>query len=316
MDLITLTLNRNHIWSGISIIGLGTLTYLANRYINNTKKTQNQSYYKSSELIKGIPNLYSLQSLHANITKTTNTTNTINNTIIYIFWNGDMNSTYILIDLLVQDKIIQPLYIERYTIIKELEKDELETIIKKQKQNQNQKQKQQSQKSNSNTIDTIDTIHSNYLKNIVVLKKTQEYELKQLELLRLMILSKYPEFSNNLFPTTYITSIEKDLEMTSLFYNSLQSIKPIYYDGIDFIEQVLRYIKYSGYIKKNSSIPRIILGCNKEYKNETLLSKLIDINIVSIIDFPLKNNDNAILKNKSVHLFPNDIMKYFLSKTH
>ena len=297
MDLITLTLNRNHIWSGISLIGLGTLTYLTNRYMSNTKKTQNQSYYKPSELIKGIPNLNS----------NTNNTNT-NNNIVYIFWNGDMNSTYILIDLLVQDKIIQPLYIERYTIIKELEKDELENIIKKQKQKQQK-------------IDSIDNIHSNYLKNIVLLKKTQDYELIQLEMLRLMILGKYPEFRTNFYPTTYITSIEKDLEMTSLFYNSLQNIKPIYYDGIDFIEQVLRYIKYSGYIKKsntititNNTIPRIILGCNKDYKNDKLLKKLIDINIVSIIDFPLKNSDNNILTNTCVTLFPNDIMKYFLSK--
>lgn len=291
MDLITLTLNKNHIWSGISIIGLGALTYLTNRYMNNTKKTQNQSYYKPSELIKGIPNLTSLQSLPS----------TTHNNIIYIFWNGDMNSTYILIDLLVQDKIIQPLYIERYTIIKELEKDELETIIKNQKQNQKNKQ------------DKIDSLHSNYLKNIVLLKKKQDYELIQLEMLRLMILGRYPEFRTNFYPTTYITSIEKDLEMTSLFYNSLQTIKPIYYDGIDFIEQVLRYIKYSGYIKENS-IPRIILGCNKDYKNEKLLKTLIDINIVSIIDFPLKNSDNSSVTNSCITLFPNDIMKFFLSK--
>jgi hypothetical protein len=317
MDLITLTLNKNHIWSGISIIGLGALTYLTNRYMSNTKKTQNQSYYKPTELIKGIPNLnYINNNINNNRNNNTNnnTNNNVNN-IVYIFWNGDMNSTYILIDLLVQDKIIQPLYIERYTIIKELEKDELENIIKKQKQS-HQYNKDKNQNVN------IDTIHSNYLKNIVLLKKTQDYELKQLEMLRLMILGKYPEFTNNLFPTTYITSIEKDLEMTSLFYNSLQTIKPIYYDGIDFIEQVLRYLKYSGYIKKNTNntnntntIPRIILGCNKDYKNEKLLINLIDINIVTIIDFPLKHIDNNILKNSCVTLFPNDIMKYFLSKT-
>ena len=315
MDLITLTLNKNHLWSGISLIGLGTLTYLTNRYISNTKKTQNQSYYKSSELIKGIPNLTSNNNNH----------NNHNNNIIYIFWNGDMNSTYILIDLLVQDKIIQPLYIERYTIIKELEKDELETIIKNQKQEQIQKQNQNN--NDTKIKDNITTTkHSEYLKNIVLLKKTQEYELKQLEVLRLMILGKYPEFINNFFPTSYITSIEKDLELTTLFYNALQTIKPIYYDGIDFIEQVLRYIKYSGYIKQSNMsnmsnmsnttiIPRIILGCNKDYKNETLLHKLIDINIVSIIDFPLKNIDNDILKNTCATFFPNDIMKYFLSKT-
>jgi hypothetical protein len=115
MDLITLTLNKNHLFSGISLLGIGTLTYLANRYISNNKETTNQSYYKPAELIKGIPNLNYIK----------------NNQKIYIFWNGDMNSTYLLIDLLVQDKIIQPLYIERYTIIKELEKDTLKNIIQK-----------------------------------------------------------------------------------------------------------------------------------------------------------------------------------------
>ena len=60
MDLITLTLNKNHLWTGISFIGLGTLGYLTNRYITNTKQTKNQSYYKPAELIKGIPNLNSI----------------------------------------------------------------------------------------------------------------------------------------------------------------------------------------------------------------------------------------------------------------
>jgi hypothetical protein len=290
MDLITLTLNKNHLWNGLSILGLGTLTYLANRYINNTKQTTNQSYYKPNELIKGIPNLNSIHNL----------SNTNTNTI-YIFWNGDMNSTYILIDLLLQDKIIQPLYIERYTIIKNLEKDSLKTIIKNQKDNKDNKEQ------------------TNYLKNILSLKINQEYELKQLEILRLMILCKYPEFSNNFLPTTYIISIHKDLEMTSHFYNILQEIKPIYYDGIDFIEQVLRYIKYSGYVKNNNTnntfyIPRIILGCNKDYKNKDLLIKLINNNIISIIDFPLKDKDNKILHTICSASFSNDIIKYFLSK--
>ena len=41
-----------------------------------------------------------------------------------------MSSTYLLIDLLLQDKVIQPLYIERYTIIKDLEKDKLESLAR------------------------------------------------------------------------------------------------------------------------------------------------------------------------------------------
>jgi hypothetical protein len=301
MDLITLTLNKNHLWTGISFIGLGALGYLTNRYITNTKQTKNQSYYKPAELIKGIPNLHSI-NMQSNMPSNMQS----NTQIIYIFWNGDINSTYLLIDLLLQDKIIQPLYIERYTIIKELEKDTLESIIKQTKTNQN---KINQNKTNKN---------KDYLQNILLIKKTQEYELKQLEILRLMILGKYPEFHNNLFPTTYITSIEKDLEMTSHFYNTLQDIKPLYCDGIDLIEQILRYLKYSGYTNNNinnnnNNIPRIILGCNKEYKNNDLLLKLIHKNIVSIIDLPLKKINNEELKHICAGFFSNDIMKYFLS---
>ena len=102
-----------------------------------------------------------------------------------------------------------------------------------------------------------------------------------------MIVSKYPEFRNNFLPTIYITSIAKDLEMTSHFFNTIKEIKPLYCDGIDFIEQVLRYIKYSGYIKnrnennKNIEFARIILGCNKDYKNYDLVLKLnIKIQII------------------------------------
>ena len=131
MDLITLTLNKNHLWTGLSFLGLGTFTYLTNRYLINTKETSNQTYYKPCEVIKGIPNLTILSN-----NKNNNTNNNTNN-ITYIFWNGDMNSTYILLDLLLQDSIIQPLYIERYTIIKALEKDTLDTIIKNKTNNSN-----------------------------------------------------------------------------------------------------------------------------------------------------------------------------------
>lgn len=316
MDLITLTLNKNHLWTGLSFVGLGTFTYLTNRYLTNTKETSNQTYYKPCEVIKGIPNLTILNNTNNN---NTNTTNNITNNITYIFWNGDMNSTYILLDLLLQDTIIQPLYIERYTIIKALEKDTLDTILKNENKNNNGIQ------SNSNKK------YESYLKNIVLLKRKQDYELKQLEVLRLMIVSKYPEFKNNFLPTTYITSIAKDLDMTSHFFNIIKEIKPLYCDGIDFIEQVLRYIKYSGYIKNrnennknennennniNNNVSRILLGCNKDYKNYDLVLKLNtkNTNNIVFIDMPLKEIDNIILKQRCNSFFSNDIMMYFLSK--
>ena len=330
MDLITLTLNKNHLWTGISFLGLGTFTYLTNRYLTNTKETSNQTYYKPCEIIKGIPNLTILNNNTNNTTtnntynnNTNNNTNTNTNTITYLFWNGDMNSTYILLDLLLQDTIIQPLYIERYTIIKALEKDTLETILKNETNNKHNNSNNNNTNSNSNKLNSnSNKKYESYLKNIVLLKKNQEYELKQLEILRLMILSKYSEFKFNFLPTTYITSIAKDLEMTSHFFNTIKEIKPLYCDGIDFIEQVLRYIKYSGYIKnrnesnninKNNNVARIILGCTKDYKNYDLVLKLISKNTNNIvfIDIPLKEIDNTIVKQRCKGFFSNDIMLYF-----
>ena len=329
MDLLTLTLNKNHLWTGLSFVGLGTFTYLTNRYLTNTKETSNQTYYKPCEVIKGIPNLTILNN--------TNTNNNNTNNITYIFWNGDMNSTYILLDLLLQDTIIQPLYIERYTIIKALEKDTLDTIMKNENNN-NKNNKNNTNGIQSNSSKNNNGIQSNsnkkyesYLKNIVLLKKKQDYELKQLEVLRLMIVSKYPEFKNNFLPTTYITSIAKDLDMTSHFFYTIKEIKPLYCDGIDFIEQVLRYIKYSGYINNrnennknennennniNNNVSRILLGCNKDYKNYDLVLKLNtkNTNNIVFIDMPLKEIDNIILKQRCNSFFSNDIMMYFLSK--
>ena len=45
MDLITLTLSKNHLWSALSVAGLGAITYLTNRYVKNTITTKNQTYF-------------------------------------------------------------------------------------------------------------------------------------------------------------------------------------------------------------------------------------------------------------------------------
>ena len=111
-------ISQNQIFAGISILGLGLFTYLTNRYLNTTKETTNQYYTKQTEIILGAPNINLL------------TTENGNKQIVYLFWNGDINSTYLLIDLLLQDKVIQPLYIERYTILKSLEYQNLENLTK------------------------------------------------------------------------------------------------------------------------------------------------------------------------------------------
>jgi len=315
MDLITLTLSKNHLWSALSVAGLAGVTYLTNRYVKNTTLATNQTYYKPFETLQN----YNSFNNNSNTSK-----NLLN--INYIFWNGDISSTYILIDLLLQDKIIQPLYVERYTIIKDLEKDKLDNLAR---DNEKLKDKNGQYKNINNT---------KFLKSIATLKKSQEYELKQIEILRLMILKQYPEFRNNFLPTTYITTIAKDLEYTSNFYSALLEIKPINSDGIDFVEQVVRFLKYYDKIKdkgfensnensnNNSNVSRIILGCNKDYKNIELLFNLSKKKVISInnmntlessdnlisLDMPLIDMDNKTVKFMSVEFFPNDIMFYFM----
>ena len=321
MDLITLTLSKNHLWSALSVAGLAGVTYLTNRYVKNTTLATNQTYYKPFETLQN----YNSFNNNSNTSK-----NLLN--INYIFWNGDISSTYILIDLLLQDKLIQPLYIERYTIIKDLEKDKLEILARDTINNTDKLKDKNGQYKNIN--------NTKFLKSIATLKKSQEYELKQIEMLRLMILKQYPEFRSNFLPTTYITTIAKDLEYTSNFYSALLDIKPINSDGIDFIEQVVRFLKYYDKIKDNNSnnsnnsnnASRIILGCNKNYKNIELLFNLSKKKTISInnmnnmnnmnsletsnnlisLDMPLIEMDNKTVKFMSVEFFPNDIMFYFM----
>jgi hypothetical protein len=284
MDLITFTLSKNHLWSALSIAGLAGITYLTNRYVKNTEQTTNQTYYKPLEILSGNAN--------ANANK------------IYIFWNGDMSSTYLLLDLLLQDKIIQPFYIERYTIIKNLEKDKLEKLSR-------------------DITNKAKLLNNKSITNIAYLKKEQDYELKQLEILRLMILTQYPEFKNNLLPTTYITTIAKDLDYTSKFYNALLEIKPIHSKDIELIEQIGRFLKYYFKCVKgdkcNTEVkciePRVIFGCNKDYKNRELLINLLKKNIIFesniSLDIPLLEIDKKNLKFMAVGLVPSNIMPLF-----
>ena len=106
----------------------------------------------------------------------------------------------------------------------------------------------------------------------------------------------------------------------------MKDISPIFCDGIEFIEQVMRFLKhYNNILEGNSNSnsnrninnnikSRIILGCNKEYKNLDLLLKLKSINksLIFGIDFPIIDMDVKTVKFMAVEFFPNDIMKYFI----
>jgi hypothetical protein len=282
MDLINISFPKNYIWTGVSIAGLGLLTYATNHYRKNTKATTNQTFLKSSEIMaQGSPTL-------------------LNGQINYIFWNGDLATTYLIIDLLIQDKLVQPLYIQRYTITKSLEKDNLQILLNK---------KNNGQQLNKKNIEL--------LKNLNYLKHSQESELKDIEILRLMILKQLPEFKSNFMPTIYIETIEKDLEFTSQFYNNVKQISPIHCQGIELIEQIYRFIKHYDMFKHNNhnyNHSRIMIGISRDYKNYDLLSRLKNNNIIINynIDYPLITKTNSDIKYMATEFLPNDVNMYFL----
>jgi len=310
-------ISSNAIFGTLSILGLGLFTYLGNRYLNTDKETSNQYYTKTEETILGTPNL-----------KLTTEKGCSN--IIYAFWNGDLSSTYLLIDLLLQDKVIQPLYIERYTILKSLEYDNLAKLTKQytstlqdNKPNKNNINSNGNANSNGNPEKEKDTIKiKKYLEDVARIKKNQSNEITQLEIFRKIILKQYPEFQQNLLPTQYITTITKDLQHTSNFFSILKNISPLYYNGIEFLEQVSRFLKYYKPVantKKSKDVQnRILVGYTKDNKNMELVNKILNefFNGKSILEdvnleIPLKDISNDDVKYLAVNFFPNDIMKYF-----
>lgn len=316
---ITFHLSRNTIFAGLSILGLGLFTYLTKRYFKTENETTNQYYTKPQENVLGIPNL-------------TLTKNPIQ--IIYIFWNGDLSSTYLLIDLLLQDKIIQPLYIERYTILKQLEYDTLENMTKlytektlKYKDGGNIQKDRKLLNEDKQYLKI-----KNYLEDVARIKKKQITEITQLEFMRKIIIKQYPEFQSNFLPTQYITTINKDLPHTTKFFEILKKIAPPEYSGIEFYEQITRFIKHykplinftKDKIKDNDNDkdkinikPRIILGYTRDTYNINLIQKIstlldIDIDIDIDIEIPLREIDNSSVKFLATNTFNSDILRYLI----
>jgi hypothetical protein len=326
---IAFEISRNVIFGGVSILGLGLFTYLAKRYLNTDNKTTNQYYTKSCETMQ-MPNL----------TLTDNKHNRQN--IIYVFWNGDISSSYLLVDLLLQDKIIQPLYVEKYTILKALEYNNLEKLTKQYIANTNANAKISGLKdtttnakisglkdttANAKISGLKDTTANakikQYLEDIARIKKNQINEMTQLEIFRKIILNQYPEFQSNLLPTIYITTIAKDLEYTLNFFSILKEISPLYYNGIEFLEQITRFIKYYKPINEpinepinktiNKTNPRILIAYTKDSININLINKILISNKLILdnkIEIPLKDIDNKNIMFLASNL-PNDIIKYF-----
>jgi hypothetical protein len=272
------------------MIGLGVVTYLIKRYLSNTTATTNGYYVKpDSSRMSNEPSGNILVNLAAQEKDNSE------KGIVYIFWNGDMKSTYLLIDQLLQDKIIQPLYVERYTIFKTLEHEQLEKYTKL--YNTNRK--------------ACTTSVLEYLTGVAKLKRQQSKETNQIEILRNAICNQYAEFKMNILPTRFITTIAKDLSYSQEFYDIINSIMQkselttCQINGIEFYEQASRYIKHSQ-LSINSKLSRVILGYSKESHLMEIIKK-INANTnpaFNRIEMPLKYIDNESIRYLAVEISP------------
>ena len=302
MDLITLSFPKNYIWSGLSVAGLGLLTYLTNRYMKNTVDTSSQIYHKSNETISGIPNLNYLTG--RGNTNQINNPNHNTNKLNYIFWNGDLGSTYLVLNHLMQDQVVQPIYIERYSIVKVLEEDNLNNILKKNQINK-----------------PLSNDDKNLLKEISEIKRLQNKESKDLEILRQMILKHYPEFKFNFLPTLYIANIQKDLKHTSGFYDIVKESKTAITNGVELLEYMTRFMKHYFQADEtnntdtdtNTNNKQILIAFTNQYKNLEILKKIISNKYFKNVKMPFITIDKETVRYMAVEFLPNSIIMGFLN---
>jgi len=288
MDDIILRISRHYFTGLAGLAGLGAATYLIRRYLSNNEKTTNAHYTRSDEL----ENKYNLPALiHPSARK------------VYLLWNGSFNSTYLLLDYLQQDYIVQPLYIERYTIRKALEHDLL------------QARTNEYNTARANGIICKSTVLE-YLADVAKIKKQQEKEISQMTILRRVIMNQYSEFRANLLPTRYITTIEKDLAHSQKFYDALRTLDlpQLEYTGVELFEQAARYVAHLEELKELGDT-KVVIGWSQDSHLSRII-KHINKNMENIgkIELPLANIPNATIKylasvkiNKEVMRFLNSI---------
>jgi len=95
------------------------------------------------------------------------------------------------------------------------------------------------------------------------------------------------------------------MDFTSSFFIALKEHQPMYYDGIEFLEQVIRFL--NNY--PSSRDKRIILGYNKDSKNMILIKNMLqkikqgvidNKEIKNIkIDIPLEDVSSSELKYRN-----------------
>jgi hypothetical protein len=305
MDDIILRVSRHYITGIIGILGLGAATYAIRRYLSNNEKTTS-TYYTRTDELNTIHNLTSLANPSARK--------------IYIFWNGSFNSTYLLLDYLQQDYILQPIYIERYTIRKTLEHDQLLKYTAEYKQSKQQSKQQSNLQTNTQCAPII----LEYLANVAKMKRQQSQEISQLTTLRRVIANQYPEFRANLLPTRYITIIEKDLAHSQRCYDALRVLKlqPLDYAGIELYEQASRYVAHmpsnieqiDALSGGQSSNQKIVMGYSQDSHLTSIIKKIEkDLTTNSTrykIDLPLADISNSTLKYLASQKINKEVMRF------
>lgn len=305
MDDIILRISRHYITGIIGILGLGVATYAIRRYLSNNEKTSS-SYYTRSDELNAIPNLTSL--IYPSARK------------IHIFWNGSFNSTYLLLDYLQQDYIVQPMYIERYTIRKALEHEQLQRYTAEYNKSKQQSTQQSKQQSAQQTNAKCDTTILEYLADVAKIKRQQEKEISHITTLRRVINNQYPEFRVNLLPTIYITIIEKDLKYSQKFYDALRDLDlpPIEYTGIELFEQASRYIAHMFITSTNESehSENIVMGYSQDSHLTIIIKKIekaLNTNSRHKIDLPIAGISNITIKYLASEKINKEVMRFLNS---
>ena len=315
MDDIIFRISRHYITGIAGILGLGAATYFIRRYLSNNEKTTSSYYTRSDEL----DTVHNLAILSQTINNNNAKNNNAKNRNIHIFWNGSFNSTYLLLDYLQQDYIVQPIYIERYTIRKALEHEQLQRYTNEYNQSKQQSKQQTNVKCSPRVLE--------YLADVAKMKRQQELEGSQIAMLRRVITNQYPEFRANLLPTRYITTIEKDLAHSQRFYDALRklALQPLEYAGIELYEQASRYIAHMSSSTKQTEITpnqKTVIGYSHDshltpiiYKITEKIEKDLNTNSNSRhkIDLPLAAISNKIIKYLASEKINKEVMRFLNS---
>lgn len=276
-DYIPNYFKNNYKILAISFIVLFSFNYLLQRYSNNLYKTSNQLYTMAQEQIPNT-DLHYLSNIDS-----------IQQEKNFIYWNGNIQSTYYLITLLKKGYIIQPIYLEEYTISRLLGMDKLQDIIKDYK-----------------TTGLIENSENDdYLHYLKTLKHKQSLDINKMTRLRNIIKQQYSEFSKNLLPTHYVSGIQKDLTHTQTFSNLLHQIDIIHNNHIEFIEQCSRFAKYYTYHQKDKdkmNLYKIQLPITQDSKTFSNFQKLLQLDIkqsnhlFNRINLPIMDLDKEKIK--------------------